>query len=54
MSNQNHADDKHSETHPPSTLTHGHLSPQSNTSGDHILAVDWDGPDDPENPRKYA
>jgi len=53
MSNQNHADDKHSETHPPSTLTHGHLSPQSNTSGDHILAVDWDGPDDPENPRNW-
>jgi hypothetical protein len=43
-------------THLPSTPTPSHLSPQGSTraSDDHILTVDWDGPDDPENPRKYA
>jgi hypothetical protein len=51
--NRNNAHDEHSMTHPP-TLTRGHLSPPSSTSDDHILAVDWDGPNDPENPRKYA
>lgn len=40
-------------THPP-TLTRGHLSPPSSTSDDHILAVDWDGPNDPENPRNWS
>jgi hypothetical protein len=54
MSDRIHADDKHSETHPPSTLTDGHLLPPSSISGDHILTVDWDSPDDPENPRKYV
>ena len=56
MSNRNNAHE-HRKTHPPSTPTHGRLSPPSSTttsSDDHILDVDWDGPDDPENPRKYA
>jgi hypothetical protein len=48
--NRNNA---HSMTHPP-TPFRGHLSPPSSTSNDHILTVDWDGPNDPENPRKYA
>jgi hypothetical protein len=52
MADQNHANDKL--THPPLTPTHDHLSPPSGTSSDHILTVDWDSPDDPENPRKYA
>jgi hypothetical protein len=52
--NHNNAHDEHSKTHPP-TLTRGHASPPGSTSGDdHILTVGWDGPDDPENPRKYA
>ena len=46
------ARDEHSKANPP--LTCGHLLPPSSTSDDHILTVDWDGPDDPENPRKYA
>lgn len=53
--NRNNAHDEHNKTHPgPPTLTRGHLSPPSGTSDDHILIVDWDGPNDPENPRKYA
>jgi hypothetical protein len=54
--NRNISHDEHRETHPPSTPIHDHLSPPSSTTGsdDHILIVDWDGPDDPENPRKYA
>jgi len=51
--NRNDAHDEHSKTDLP-TLTRGHLSSPSSTSGDHILTVDWDGPNDPENPRKYA
>jgi hypothetical protein len=38
--NHNHANDEHSETHSPSTLTHGHLSPPGSTSDGHILTVD--------------
>jgi hypothetical protein len=47
--------DEHSETYLPSTLTPSHLSPPGSTraSDDRILTVDWDGPGDPENPRKY-
>ncbi|KAN0121135.1 MFS polyamine transporter [Russula decolorans] len=43
-------------THLPSTPTPSHLSPQGSTraSDDHILTVDWDGPDDPENPRNWS
>ena len=52
----NHSNQNDNETHPPSTLTPSHLSPPGSTraSDDHILIIDWDGPDDPENPRKYA
>ena len=54
--NHNSVHDEHSGTHLPSALTPSHLSPPSSTraSDDRILTVDWDGPDDPENPRKYA
>ena len=51
--NLNNAHDEHSKTRPP-TSTRGHLSSPSRTGDDHILTVDWDGPNDPENPRKYA
>jgi hypothetical protein len=48
--------EEHSKTRPTSTLTESHLLPPSNIRNldDHILTVDWDGPDDPANPRKYA
>ncbi|KAI0285974.1 MFS polyamine transporter [Russula aff. rugulosa BPL654] len=48
--------DEHSETHLPSTLTSGHLSPPGSTraSDDRIFTVDWDGPGDPENPRNWS
>jgi len=47
---------EHSETPLPSTLTPSRLSPPGSTraSDDRIITVDWDGPDDPDNPRKYA
>ena len=52
------AHDGHSESHLSSTPTPSHLAlapPScSRASDDRILTVDWDGPDDPENPRKYA
>jgi hypothetical protein len=50
------APDEHSKTRPTSTLTESHLLPPRSTRDldDHIVIVDWDGPDDPENPRKYA
>jgi hypothetical protein len=50
---RNNAHDEHSKTYPPS-LTRGHPSAPSSTSDDHVLTADWDGPNDPENPRKYA
>jgi hypothetical protein len=52
----NEAHEEHSKTRPTSTLTESHLLPPSSTRNldGHILAIDWDGPDDPENPRKYA
>jgi hypothetical protein len=52
--NHSNAHDEHSETHLPSSLTPSHLSPPGSirASDDRILIVDWDGPDDPENPRK--
>ena len=40
----------HSHTTPPRT----HLLPPKRAIDDNVLIVDWDGPDDPENPRKYA
>jgi len=56
--NHTSAHDEHTETHPPLILTPSQLSPPSSTQlgdgDDRILTVDWDGPDDPENPRKYA
>ena len=54
--NYGSAHDEHSETQLSSTQTPGHLSPpgSARASDDRILTVDWDGPDDPENPRKYA
>lgn len=50
------AREEHSKSGPTSTLTESHLSPPSSTPDldGHSLTVDWDGPDDPENPRKYA
>ena len=50
------AREEHVKTRPTSTLTESHLLPPSSTHdlNDHIVTVDWDGPDDPENPRKYA
>jgi hypothetical protein len=51
--NRNSAHDEHGKTHPP-TLARDHLLPPSSTGDDRILTVDWDGPNDPENPRKYA
>ena len=56
----NDAHEEHGKTRPTatesSTPTEGHLLPPSSTHDldDHILAVDWEGADDPENPRKYA
>jgi hypothetical protein len=50
---RNNAHDEHGKTYPPS-LTRGHPSAPSSTSDDHVLTADWDGPNDPENPRKYA
>ena len=55
----NDAHEEHSKTRPSSTLTENHPLPPSTASSthdlnDHVLTVDWDGPDDPENPRKYA
>ncbi|KAF8498755.1 MFS polyamine transporter [Russula emetica] len=56
--NHSSAHDEHSETHLPSTLTPtpSHLPPPSSTraSDDRILIVDWEGPDDPENPRNWS
>lgn len=46
--NHSSTHDENTETHLPSPLT------PTQASDDHILTVDWDGPDDPENPRKYA
>ena len=50
------AHDEHGGTHLFPTPTPSRLSPLGSTraSDDRILTVDWDGPDDPENPRKYA
>lgn len=49
--------DKSSETHGHSRSTtpaEGHIlsSDSAHASDDNALMVDWDGPDDPENPRK--
>ena len=51
----NHQDERN-EPHLPSNLTPSHLSLPGSTraSDDHIFTVDWDGPGDPENPKKYA
>ncbi|KAN0121131.1 MFS general substrate transporter [Russula decolorans] len=48
--------EEHSKTRPTSTLTESHLLPPSNIRNldDHILTVDWDGPDDPANPRNWS
>ena len=52
----NNAHEEHNKTRPTSTLTESRLLPPNSTRelDDHILTIDWDGPDDPENPRKYA
>ena len=57
--NHSSAHVEYSEAHLPSTLTPSHLTLPSSVAStrandNHILTVDWDGPDDPENPRKYA
>jgi hypothetical protein len=31
----------------------GHLLPRNDSSDGNVLTVDWDGSDDPKNPRKY-
>ena len=48
--------EEQSKTRPTSTLTESHLLPPGNACNldDHVLTVDWDGPDDPADPRKYA
>ncbi|KAI0292739.1 major facilitator superfamily domain-containing protein [Russula brevipes] len=38
----------------PSTLVRDHLLSPSSTSDDHVLTVDWEGPNDPENPRNWS
>ena len=52
----NGAHEELSKTRPTSTLSDSRLSPSSatRTLDDHTLTVDWDGPDDPASPRKYA
>jgi hypothetical protein len=45
--------DTHQHSLTPSATT-GHLLPRNGTSDNNVLFVDWDGPDDPENPRKYT
>ena len=54
--NSAHDSDKPGEVHLSSTPTPSHLAPSNSiqASDDRILTVDWDGPDDPENPRKYV
>jgi hypothetical protein len=54
--NDSHHHDEISETHRHShtSTLQGRLLSQNSTNHDNILTVDWDGPDDPENPRKYA
>lgn len=55
-----HDPDEPGETCISSTPTPSHLAvalaPPSSiqASDDRILTVDWDGPDDPENPRKFV
>ena len=51
--------DAHGETsevnsHSHTIPTQTHLLPPNLAVADNVLTVDWDGPDDPENPRKYA
>jgi len=41
-----------SHSHTPRTQTH--LLPPNRAVDDNVLIVGWDGPDDPENPRKYV
>ena len=55
--NHNDHHDKSNETHNHSrgtTPAEGHIlsSDSAHSSDDGPLTVDWDGPDDPENPRK--
>ena len=54
--NDSHDHNEASETHRHSRTStlQGRLLSQDSTNHDNILTVDWDGPDDPENPRKYA
>ncbi|KAI0002444.1 MFS polyamine transporter [Russula compacta] len=43
--------------HSPTTLTQSRpldLSSTQASGDDHVLTVDWDGPDDPENPRNWS
>jgi hypothetical protein len=49
--NHGGAHGEHSKTHLPSARNSNYLPPSGTTDG-HILTVDWEGPDDPENPRK--
>ena len=40
---------------PSPTTLDGHVLPSPNdTINDHVVIVDWNGPDDPENPRKWV
>ncbi|KAH9970653.1 major facilitator superfamily domain-containing protein [Russula compacta] len=52
----NDAHEEHIKPRPISTLTESHLLPPSSARNldDNILTVDWDGPDDPENPRNWS
>jgi hypothetical protein len=46
--------DEAGEAYRQSLTTSAQGSLNSSSSDDNVLTVDWDGPDDPENPKKYA
>jgi hypothetical protein len=54
--NDAHHDEETSETncHSQTSTPQGHFLIQNSTGHDGSLTVDWDGPDDPEHPRKYV
>jgi hypothetical protein len=47
-------DDEPSDVPSTTTMDGGVLAPPNVTNNDHVIIVDWNGPDDPENPRKWV
>ena len=52
--NDSHGETSEANCHPHTTPPRTHLLPSKRVIDDNVLIVDWDGPDDPENPRKYV